>query len=326
MKDVDIPEIGPEEVLMKTLASGICHSDYDLIEGDYILPLHFPIIPGHEFCGEVVKTGDNVKNVKVGDRVVGECNIGCGVCPICQEIAGFCPDANHFGFTQDGSDQEYFKANGDWLHIVPDDMDNKTAAMVEPFSIAYKGIRESGGVEGSDVCVIYGGGSVGASAVATSHAMGAFTIVVEPIEFKREICKKMGADLALDPTSQNIEEEVNKVSGGLGADLVVECSGNSRAMTQTLDVVRNGGRVVFIGINFQKDIPVELGKFQAKGIHAMGSNGSPGVWDRCIRFISQMNIDLSPINTHTFDFKDTAKAFEFAKDPKNQAVKVIMTF
>lgn len=326
LKDVDVPKIGPDEVLMKTLASGICHSDYDLMKGEYILPLHFPIIPGHEFCGEVVEIGENVKRIKVGDRVVGECNIGCGVCPICQEIAGFCPDANHFGFTQDGADAEYFKANADWLHVIPDEMDDKTGAMVETFSIAYKGFREAGGVDGSDVCVVYGGGSVGSCAVATSHAMGAFTIVVEPVAFKQEICKQMGADVVIDPTTQDVAAEVRKYSGGLGADLVVECSGNAAAMSQTLDTVKNGGRVVFIGINFRNDIPVELGKFQAKGIRAIGSNGSPGVWDRCIRFLAQTKTDLSPINTHTFKFSEAEKAFEFTKDPKNQTVKVIMTF
>lgn len=242
MKDVPTPKINPNEVLMKTLTSGICHSDYDLMKGEYILPLHFPIIAGHEFCAEVVEVGENVKNVKIGDRVVGECNIGCGVCPICQQIAGFCPDANHFGFTQDGSHQEYFKANGDWLHVVPDQIDNNTGAMIETFSIAFKGFHAAGGVDGSDVCVIYGGGSVGACAVAVSRAMGAFTIVVEPIAFKRELCKKLGADVVIDPTTQDVMAEVAKYSGGLGADLVVECSGNAGAMAQTLDVVKKIGR------------------------------------------------------------------------------------
>ena len=218
LMEVDVPKIGPNEVLMKTLASGICHSDYDLMAGKYILPLHFPIIPGHEFCAEVVELGANVTSLKVGDRVVGECNIGCGTCPVCQEIAGFCPNANHFGFTQDGADAEFVKADAGWLHKIPDTMDNISGAMVETFSIAYKGFREAGGVDASDICVIYGGGSIGACAAAVSHSMGAFTIVVEPVEFKREICKKMGADVALDPTSQDVIEEIKKLSDGYGAD------------------------------------------------------------------------------------------------------------
>ena len=325
LAEVDVPVIGPNEVLMKTLASGICHSDYDLMAGKYILPLHFPIIPGHEFCGEVVEIGANVKNLKVGDRVVGECNIGCGTCPVCQEIAGFCPDANHFGFTQDGADAEYFKADAGWLHKIPDTMDDLTGAMVETFSISYKGIREAGGVDASDVCVIYGGGSIGACAAAVSHAMGAYTIVIEPVEFKREICKKMGADATIDPINQNTIEEILKLTDGFGADLVVECSGRPACQKETFEAVKNGGRVCFIGISFD-EISVPLGKFQQKGIRAFGSNGSPNVWDRCIKFIDQAKLDLSPINTHTFKFVEIEKAFEFTKDPKNNAVKVILTF
>ena len=246
------------------------------------------------------------------------------MCPVCQEIAGFCPNANHFGFTQDGSDAEYFKANADWLHVLPDSVDDKTGAMVEPFSIAYKGIRESGGLDASDVCVIFGGGSIGACAVAASHAMGAFTIVIEPVAFKQEICKKLGADVAINPIESDIYAEIAKYTEGYGADLVLECSGNTTAMGQTLGAAKNGGRVVFIGINFKKDIPVELGQFQAKGIRAMGSNGSPGVWDRCIKFLAQSKLDLSPVNTHTFPFDEIEKAFKFAKDPANQTMKVIL--
>lgn len=325
LMEVDVPKIGPNEVLMKTLASGICHSDYDLMAGKYILPLHFPIIPGHEFCAEVVELGANVTSLKVGDRVVGECNIGCGTCPVCQEIAGFCPNANHFGFTQDGADAEFVKADAGWLHKIPDTMDNISGAMVETFSIAYKGFREAGGVDASDICVIYGGGSIGACAAAVSHSMGAFTIVVEPVEFKREICKKMGADVALDPTSQDVIEEIKKLSDGYGADLVVECSGRPSVQAQTFDAVKNGGRVCFIGISFE-EVPVSLGVFQKRGIRAIGSNGSPNVWDRCIRFIDQAKIDFTPIVTHTFKFDEAEKAFPFARDPKNNAVKVILTF
>jgi L-iditol 2-dehydrogenase len=83
-RDTDVPEIGPDEVLFRPRASGICHSDFELISGQYIVPFEYPVIPGHEWAGEVVEVGKNVKLFKPGDRVVGECVIGCGVCPICQ--------------------------------------------------------------------------------------------------------------------------------------------------------------------------------------------------------------------------------------------------
>jgi L-iditol 2-dehydrogenase len=324
--NVPVPEIGPDEVLLKTLTSGICHSDYDLMRGQYILPLHFPVTPGHEFAAEAVEVGVSVKDIKKGDRVVGECNIGCGVCPVCEEGAeSFCPNAEHFGFTISGSDAEYFKAKAAWLHVLPKEVNDMTGALVEPFSVAYKGIHVAGGIDAADTCVIYGGGSIGACAVATSRAMGARTVVVEPVAFKREVCKKLGADLVLDPARDDVIAEVKKLTGALGgADIVMDCTGNAKAMVQMFDVARNGGRVVFVGINFQPDVPVPIGVFQKKGISAIGSNGSSKVWDRCIRFLAQSKLDLSPIQTHTFSLKDAEKAFEFTKDPKNQTIKVTM--
>lgn len=325
LAEYEKPEIASDEVLMKTIANGICHSDYDLMAGKYILPLHFPVIPGHEFCAEVVEVGADVTEFKPGDRVVGECNIGCGHCKVCADIQGFCPDAVHFGFTYDGADAEYMKAKAGWLHKIPDSFDAKTGAMVETFSIAYKGIHEAGGVDASDTVLIYGGGSIGACAVAVAHSMGAYVIVVEPVAFKGEICKKMGADLIIDPMTENTDEVVRAHTDGFGADLVVECSGRPAVQAETFTTVKNGGRVCFIGISFD-EISVPLGLFQKKGIRAIGSNGSPGVWDRCIKFIQQAKLDFSPIVTHTFTFDQIEEAFAFVKDPKNNAVKAVIMF
>ena len=131
LQDVSVPKIGPKEVLIKSRASGICHSDYELIEGRYIIPFSYPIIPGHEYAGEVVEIGSEVKSIKVGDRVVGECAVGCGVCLVCQGgQSGFCPNSNHFGFTQNGADAEYFKADAAILHRIPDGMEAITAGTV----------------------------------------------------------------------------------------------------------------------------------------------------------------------------------------------------
>ena len=122
--DVDHPQIGPDEVLVKSHAVGICHSDFELYEGRYIIPVSYPIIPGHEWCGEVVEAGPAVGGLQPGDRVVGECVVG---------PAG----RDHFGFSIDGADAEYFKARGEWLHKLPEGISFTEGAMVEPFSVAY---------------------------------------------------------------------------------------------------------------------------------------------------------------------------------------------
>lgn len=325
MEERPVPEYKDDEVLLKMKVCGICHSDYDLINGEYIIPFTYPITPGHEWSAEVVKVGKNVTTVKPGDRVVGEANLGCGECEVCHEGGiNVCPNAKHFGFQVDGADSEYFVHKAKYLHKIPDTISDENASFIETFTVAYYGIWNSGGLDGGDVVVIYGGGSVGGCAVAAASGMGAFTICVEPVAFKREIVKEIGADVVIDPTSQDVVAEVYKYTKALGADMVVDCSGNSKAMTQALDVVKNNGRVVFIGINYDKEVPVDIGKIQVKGIRVKGSNGSPFVWERAIRFLSKTQKDLSPLMTHKFPLSKAVEAFDFTKDPATQTIKVVL--
>lgn len=192
MKEIPIHEISNEEVLIKVKANGICHSDYELLEGRYIVPFSYPCVPGHEWSGEVVAIGSKVDNFAVGDGVVGECVIGCGSCKVCQEGQfTYCPTADHFGFTLglNGAVSEYVKCRPEWLHKIPEGLSYKDASMIEPFSVAYNGIVGLGGCDGSDTVVVIGGGTIGLCAVAAAKGMGAKVISVEPLEYRRNIAK-----------------------------------------------------------------------------------------------------------------------------------------
>lgn len=325
-KDIPIPAISDQEVLVKVKANGICHSDYELLEGRYIVPFTYPIIPGHEWSGEVAKVGRDVKNFKPGDRVVGECVIGCGACKVCQEGKfTYCPTADHFGFTIDGAVAEYLVARPEWLHKLQDNVDWITGSMIEPFSVAYFGIDGMGGCDASDTVVVLGGGTIGLCATACAKAMGARVINIEPLEYRREIAKRLNADYVLDPTAEDTIKAVKQLTDGYGADLVVEASGNAAALKSTLDYAKNSGRVSFVGINIGNEIPVELGKFQSKGITATGFIGSPYVWDKVVAFLSQSKLDISPISTHQFPLMKAEEAYAFARDIKaNNLVKVTL--
>src|SRR3954452_23200752 len=114
--DIDAPEIGPDEVLVRSHSVGICHSDFELYEGRYIIPVEYPIIPGHEWAGEVVEVGSAVSGIRIGDAVVGECVVGPG-------------GRDHFGFSIDGADAELFRARGEWLHKLPEELDHRTGGL-----------------------------------------------------------------------------------------------------------------------------------------------------------------------------------------------------
>jgi L-iditol 2-dehydrogenase len=325
LKDVSIPSIDEDEALVKVHAVGICHTDLMVLTGVNIVPVPFPFVGGHEWAGEIIAVGKKAATFKVGDRVVGEGNSGCGSCKICQDgHEDYCAVAPvQRGINTDGSFAEYYKLPSRLLHKIPDGMDWVTASLIEPFSVAYNGIYGIGGCDGGDTVVILGGGSIGLCAVAAAKAMGARVILSEPQEYRRAFGRKLGADHLFDPMKDDVAARVKALTDGFGADLVVEASGNINSMKQTADIVRNNGRISYIGVNVGQEIPFEIGKIQMGGIRAQGFLGSPGVWGRVIDFLRQTRLEITALSTHRFPLTKIEEAFAFARGVQNgELVKV----
>ena len=300
--DVPMPKISDTEVMIKTRAVGICHSDYELLAGRYIIPISYPVTPGHEWCGEIVEVGKSVKNYKVGDRVVGECVVRT-------------PERlHHFGFSMDGADREYFNVNPDWLHKVPDEVDDLKASLIEPFTCGFYAVLRSGGTNASETVVVSGGGTIGLVTAAAALGMGARVIVADPIKTRRDIANKLGAE-AIDPTDRGADQ-VKEMTDGKGADLVVECAGHDASLAAVFDYVAQDGRLSMVGINIGRKVSSNLGLMQLKNLTIRGCIGSPGVWPAAIKFLGRTGIDLSPIQTHKFNLTEAVKGFELGQDPK----------
>lgn len=307
---VQMPKITENEVMIRSTRVGICHSDYELLAGQYIIPISYPVTPGHEWVGEVVEVGRNVKGLAKGDRVVGECVIKT-------------PERiHHFGFSMDGADREFFAARPEWLHKLPDAVDDAKGALIEPFTCGYYAVMRHGGVNAADTVVVSGGGTIGLVAAAAAIGMGARVIVVDPVPLRRDIARRLGADATVDPSAGNPVEAVQELTRG-GADLVVECAGHSASLANVFDYARAEGKVSMVGINIGQKFPVELGKIQIKDLTVRGCIGSPNVWPAAIRFLERTGIDLSPIQTHHFKLDDALQALELGKNPQ-AAVKVTL--
>src|SRR6516165_4036799 len=222
VSDIQSPSITPNEVMIRSRRVGICHSDYELLAGKYIIPISYPVIPGHEWVGEVVEVGKNVTGLKAGDRVVGECVIKTS-----ERI-------HHFGFSMDGANREYFPARPEWLHKLPDGVDDAKAALIEPFTCGFYAVQRNGAPNAADTVVVSGGGPIGLVTAAAAIGMGARTIVVDPVRFRREIAKKLGADATVDPSVGDAAEAVQTLTHG-GADLVVEASGHAASLAAVFD-------------------------------------------------------------------------------------------
>lgn len=308
VNEIAIPKIADDEVLLASRSVGICHSDIELLEGRYIIPFNYPIIPGHEWSAEVMEVGSKVAKLKAGDRVVGECVIG-------QE---------HFGFSISGAMAEFFIAKADWLHKLPENVSWTQGALVEPFSCGYYATVRAENMDASDTVAVFGAGPIGLGVIAAAAAKGARVIAIEPSADRAKIAQSLGAEIVIDPIRQNTKDAVMDATKGVGATVVIEASGRPEAMAQTLEVAAFHGRVVIIGISVGGKAETEMGLIQSKELQVRGIIGSPGVWPETIRFLSRTNLDLSKLVTSSFDISEADKAYQKVLTDKSQ-VKVHVT-
>jgi len=300
VRDVEVPAIEADEVLVRSRNVGICHSDFELYEGRYIIPVSYPIIPGHEWAGEIEEVGSAVTTLHTGDRVVGECVVNNG--------------DDHFGFSISGANAEYFVAKAAWLHRIPDELSFAQGAFVEPFSVAYNEAVAANGIDASDEVAVIGGGPIGLLCAMAAAAMGGSVTLIEPQQHRRALALEIGARRTIDPAAGSLAEQTAEVTGGRGFDVVIEAAGAPAAMGSAFPIAGLGARVVFVGIDIGGTSSVEIGLVQSKALHVRGIIGSAGLWPRTIRFMATSGLDPTPLLTATFPLGEGTSALDAARD------------
>jgi L-iditol 2-dehydrogenase len=290
IQDVDVPQIAADEVLVRSRNVGICHSDFELYEGRYIIPVSYPVVPGHEWSGEVAEVGAAVTTLTPGDRVVGECVVNNG--------------DDHFGFSIGGADAEYFVAKASWLHRIPEELSFAYGAFVEPFSVAYNATVAAGGIDASDSVAVIGGGPIGLLCTLAAATMGGTVTLIEPQAHRRALGLDIGAREALEPGEAE----------GRTFDVVIEAAGVPAAMASAFPIAAHGARIVFVGIDIGGSAPVEIGLIQSKALQVRGIIGSAGMWPRTIRFMAASGLDPTPLLTATFPLGEGTAALDAARD------------
>jgi L-iditol 2-dehydrogenase len=300
VRELDVPTIAADEVLLRSRNVGICHSDFELYEGRYIIPVAYPIIPGHEWAGEVAEVGSAVTTLRTGDRVVGECVVNNG--------------DDHFGFSISGADAEYFVAKASWLHRIPDELSFSQGAFVEPFSVAYSAAVAAGGIDASDEVAVIGGGPIGLLCTLAAATMGGSVTLIEPQAHRRALGLEIGARHVIDPTAGGLADQVGEATNGRGYDVVIEAAGVPAAMASAFPIAALGARVVLVGIDVGGSADVEIGLVQSKALQVRGIIGSAGMWPRTIRFMATSGVDPAPLLTATFPLGEGTAALEAARD------------
>lgn len=252
MKEVPVPEIGRNEVLIKVEASALCRSDVDVCEWTELVDragYALPFIMGHEFSGTIVKTGEDVQGFREGDRVAGETHIPCGYCETCrtgnQHICG-----NHMGVlgrTVDGCFAEYIALHEKALIRLPDNVSFEEGAILEPFATAMHAVSKAN--PSGKSLLIAGVGTIGQMAVEIAKFLGCTKLFAVDInDYKLEETKKRGADIVINGTKEDLVEIVKRETDGYGVDAVIDFTGSQYVINQEVEAVKIAGTIVHVGM------------------------------------------------------------------------------
>ena len=326
IREVKVPEYGRTDVLVKVKAASICGTDLHIYEWDRWAQnrIHPPLIPGHEFCGEVVAYGDEVTSVKEGDFVSAEMHVACGKCLQCRTgEAHICQHVKIIGVDADGAFAQYVVIPETNIWKLDAAIPQEYASILDPLGNAVHTVLA--GEIAAKTVAITGCGPIGLFAIAVARAVGATTVfAIEVNEHRRRVAKQMKADYALDPSKEDVTAIVMEKTGGLGVDVVLEMAGHPDAIRTAFDIVRRGGRISLLGLtakpislNFSEDIIF-------KGITIQGINGRRmyQTWFQMTALLKAGKLDLHPVITDKIPMTDFSKAMERLKT--GEASKILV--
>ncbi len=312
LQDTPKPEVGHNDLLIKIRKTAICGTDMHIYNWDEwsqnTIPV--PMVVGHEYVGEVVGMGQEVKGFEVGDRVSGEGHITCGHCRNCR--AGrvhLCRNTEGVGVNRPGAFAEYLVIPAFNAFKIPDNISDDLASIFDPFGNAVH-TALSFDLVGEDV-LITGAGPIGIMAAAVAKHVGARHVVITDINpYRLELAEKMGATRAVDVSKENLQDVMNELGMTEGFDVGLEMSGVPVAFRDMLDKMNHGGKVAMLGIPPQ-DVAVDWNQVIFKGLVIKGIYGREmfETWYKMASLL-QSGLDLSPIITHTFSIDDFQKGFD----------------
>ncbi|SMP45651.1 zinc-dependent alcohol dehydrogenase [Anoxynatronum buryatiense] len=306
VKNVQIPvRIEDDDVLIKISKVGICGSDLHL----WHLEDRIGLIMGHEFCGVVVEPGASI--FKAGERVA--------VIPKGPRGYQSTP-----GVLADGAYAEYFMAAAKYVTRIPDDIDDCEASMIEPCGIAYKAAKKAA-IQLGDKVLVEGAGIIGLLAAAWAKAMGAAYVALTEVNPQRLQAARdlTDADAVFDSKNPNIGDELLKASHG-GFDKVIECTAVSSAVNLGLDMLKPGGKMIFVGVTYNH-VPINALKLVMKELVIEGIFGSSVVFEEVIEILSQQIFNLKKYISKEIGLEDIQQTFEELEQGDSGYIKVVIS-
>jgi len=328
LREVPVPEIGENDVLVEVAYVGVCGTDPHMHNGTVVFKFNCPFILGHEFAGKIVKTGKQVSKFKVGDRVTSETHADyCGQCALCRSNNyHLCRGRKGFGFHLDGAYTKYVKVPGRILHRVPENVSLKAASVTEPFCVAYKSVVCNSTVNPGDTVVVIGPGPIGLLCMKMAQLSGASEIVAigaDGDDERLELSKEFGATIAINGNKEDALPKIMSLGDGYGADLIVDTAGPAETLKLSMNAVRPNGQITKIGWG-PKPVNFSLDQLIAKSVTFKGHfSHTWDVWEKCLTLMSKGQVDLERLITHELPIDKWKEAFELVESKK--AMKVVLT-
>lgn len=339
LETIPVPVPGPEEVLVRVEACGICAGDVKsykgaaMFWGDDVMPQWTkpPVVPGHEFVGDVVALGPGAKEkhgVDIGDRVTAEQIVPCGKCRYCKTGKYWMCEVHnihgHQGIVADGGMAEYMKFSAlDIVHKVPRSLPFAYGAMIEPLACSVHTI-ERANIQFGDVVVIAGLGPIGLCKLQVAKLRNPSLLIGIDMRPKRlKLAKELGADLVINPTEEDAVEKVKSLTGGYGCDVYVHNSGSPAGVIQGLKMIRKLGTFVEFSV-FSAPTTVDWSVIgDRKELNIVGAHISPYTYPTAIRFLAEGVVKVDQLITHQLPLTDFLNGFKMAEEG-SESIKVVL--
>ncbi len=322
--EIDMPKIKPGHVIVKIKRIGICGSDIHVYHGKHPFT-SYPVTQGHEVSGELYEIGEGVDGLSVGQKVVIETQVVCGECYPCRNGKyNLCENLKVMGFQTTGAASEYYMVEASRIIPIPDEMSFNEGAMMEPLAVAVHAAQRYGDIKGADV-VVLGCGPIGILVAQVCKAQGAKKVMITDVsDMRLELALNCGIDVAVNTKKEDFNESLIKHFGPDKADVIYDCAGNNITIGDAIKHSRKGSTIILVAV-FDGMATVDLAVLNDKELDLNTSM----MYRRedyleAIRLTSEGKIQLKPLMTKHFKFKEFLEAYEYIEENREKTMKVII--